>query len=73
LIYTNKNLSVVNWDVTKFAVRRYVDNPNQIIISRNTALESQPGPLLVKPDYITNQLNENLDDYIIDLTNKGLL
>jgi hypothetical protein len=73
LIYTNRDISNVLWDETKFAVRRYVDNPGQIIISRDAVFESQGGPLLVKPDYITNQLNENLDDYITNLTNEGLL
>jgi hypothetical protein len=72
-IYVDKDLTTLPWNTDEFLVRRYVDNPGEIIISRDAIFESQGGPLLVKPDYITNQLNENLDDYITNLTNKGLL
>jgi hypothetical protein len=66
--------SASNFDVNEFLVRRYVDDPSQIIIYReNVSTETQEGPLLAQPQYITNQLNENLDDYITNLTNKGLL
>jgi len=66
--------SAINFDVDEFLVRRYVDDPTQIIISReNVSTETQEGPLLAQPQYITNQLNENLDDYITNLTNEGLL
>ena len=60
--------------MNEFLVRRYVDDPTQIIIYReNVSTETQEGPLLAQPQYITNQLNENLDDYITNLTNEGLL
>jgi len=31
------------------------------------------GPYIIKPDYVTSQLNKGIDDYILDLTNKGLI
>jgi hypothetical protein len=70
LIYTNQNISGSNWDVTKFAVRRYVEKADQIIFKNTIANQ---GPFIVKPQYITNKLDENIDDYITDLTNKGLI
>jgi len=74
-LYIDKDITSgsANWNTDEFLVRRYVDNPGEIIISRDAIFESQPGPLLVKPEYITNKLDENIDDYITDLTNKGLL
>ena len=59
-------------DLDQFLIRRYVDDPSAIIFE---GLKPTNGtsPYLVKPEYVTPSLNKNLDSFITDLTQKGLL
>jgi hypothetical protein len=59
-------------DLDQFLIRRYVDDPSAIIFE---GLKPTTGtsPYLVKPEYVTPSLNKNLDSFITDLTQKGLL
>jgi hypothetical protein len=59
-------------DLDQFLIRRYVDDPSAIIFE---GLKPTTGtsPYLVKPEYVTPSLNKNLDTFITDLTQKGLL
>ncbi len=62
-------------DLNKFSITRYVDDPTSIIVEGfrppNSTFES--GPYLVEPDYKTKKLDDNVDKYINEYTNKGLL
>ncbi len=55
-----------------FLIRRYVDDASQILIEgfRPTGTT---GPYIITPEYITPSLNKNVDTFITDLTQKGLL
>jgi hypothetical protein len=59
-------------DLDQFLIRRYVDDPSAIIFE---GLKPTTGtsPYLVKPEYVTPSLNKNLDSFITDLTQKGLI
>ena len=75
-VHFNANLpvsassSVFNLD--HFLIRRYVDDAAQNIITGFRPPSSQ-GPYLVKPEFVVPELNKNIDEVILDLTQKGLI
>jgi hypothetical protein len=54
-----------------FLIRRYVDDAAQILIEGFRP--SDTGPYIITPEYVTPSLNKNIDTFITDLTQKGLL
>jgi hypothetical protein len=75
-VHFNANLpvsassSVFNLD--HFLIRRYVDDAAQNIITGFRPPGSE-GPYLVKPEFVVPELNKNIDEVILDLTQKGLI
>ena len=75
-VHFNANLpvsassSVFNLD--HFLIRRYVDDASQILFEGFKPPNST-GPYIVKPEYVSSELNKNIDQIILDLTQKGLL
>ena len=74
-IFTSSSLSVLlitldsqiintGIDINKFSFTRYVEDPTSIIIE-GFKPQSSEGPYLVRPEYITNKLDNNIDSYII--------
>jgi hypothetical protein len=59
-------------DINQFSFTRYIDDPTSVIIEGFRPPNSQ-GPYIVKPKYITDKLDSNLDDYLTDFINKGVL
>jgi len=66
---TGSNFSV---DINQFSFTRYIDDPTSVIIEGFRPPNSQ-GPYIVKPKYITDKLDSNLDVYLTDFINKGVL
>jgi hypothetical protein len=62
--------SSINLD--HFLIRRYVDDASQILIE-GFRPNNTTGPYIVSPEYVTPALNKNVDSFIVDLTQKGLL
>lgn len=66
----NADLSTIN--VNKFSLIRYVDDASQIIIEgfrpNNTS-----APYIIKPEFVVPELDKDIDAFIVDLTQKGLL
>ena len=64
------DLSAVN--VNRFSLVRYVDDASQIIIEgfrpNNTS-----APYIIKPEFVVPELDKDIDAFIVDLTQKGLL
>jgi hypothetical protein len=60
----------VNFD--QFLIRRYVDEASQILIEGFKPINST-GPYIVRPEYVTPELDKDIDQFILDLTQKGLL
>jgi hypothetical protein len=75
-VHFNTNLpvsassSIFNLD--HFLIRRYVDDASQILFEGFKPINST-GPYIVSPEYIVSNLNKNVDTFIVDLTQKGLL
>jgi hypothetical protein len=75
-VHFNANLpisassSVFNLD--HFAIRRYVDEASQILIEGFKPVGSS-GPYILRPEYITPELNRGIDDFILILKEKGLI
>jgi hypothetical protein len=75
-VHFNANLpisassSVFNLD--HFAIRRYVDEASQILIEGFKPVGSS-GPYILKPEYVTPELNKGVDEFILILTEKGLI
>jgi hypothetical protein len=75
-VHFNANLpvsassSVFNLD--HFLIRRYVDDAAQNVITGFKPPGSE-GPYLVKPEFVVPELNKNIDEVILDLTQKGLI
>ena len=59
-------------DLDHFLIRRYVDDASQIIFEGFKPLQSQ-GPYILTPEYVTKDLNTNIDDVITNLKEKGLI
>ena len=64
------NISSFNLD--HFLIRRYVDDPSQIIFEGFRPLQSQ-GPYILTPEFSTAKLNINIDDVITNLKERGLI
>jgi len=71
-IHLNNSIPSASINLDHFLIRRYVDDPSAIIFEGFKPTNST-GPYLIKPEYVTPPLNKNLDSFIIDLTQKGLL
>jgi hypothetical protein len=75
-VHFNENLPVsassTVFNLDHFLIRRYVDDAAQNIITGFRPPSSQ-GPYLVKPEFIVPELNKNIDEIILDLTQKGLI
>lgn len=60
------------FNLNKFLLRRYVDEPGQTIITGYKPTNST-GPYIVRPKYVAPELNKNVDDFILILKEKGLI
>jgi hypothetical protein len=75
-VHFNANLpvsassSIFNLD--HFVIRRYVDDASQILMEGFAPINSQ-GPYIVRPEYVVPELNKSVDQFILDLTQKGLI
>jgi hypothetical protein len=59
-------------DVNQFLVRRYVDEASSIIFKGDKPLGSS-GPYIVSPEFISSDLDKDVDTFITDLTERNLL
>jgi hypothetical protein len=60
----------VNFD--QFLIRRYVDDASQVLMEGFAPINSQ-GPYIVRPEFVAPELNKSVDQFILDLTQKGLI
>jgi hypothetical protein len=61
-----------NFNLDHFLIRRYIDDPAQVIMEGFRPISSS-GPYIVRPEYIVPELDKSVDEFILDLTQKGLL
>ena len=55
-----------------FLLRRYVNDPSNIILDLDKPAGASSGGVL-KPEYVTDNLNKNLDSILQNLKSKGLI
>jgi hypothetical protein len=67
---TSSNSSTFNLD--HFLIRRYVDDASTILMEGFRPINSS-GPFIIRPEYVVPELNKRVDEFILDLTQKGLL
>ena len=72
VVTLNNTISGSNININQFLLRRYVDNASGLILDglKPSGFQS---PYLIKPEYVSNKMKENIGKYIEDFTNKGLL
>jgi hypothetical protein len=75
-VHFNHNLPVSSspsiFNLDHFLIRRYVDDASLILLEGYKPTGAE-GPFLVKPEFVTPELNKSIDQIIVDLTQKGLL
>jgi hypothetical protein len=73
-VHFNRNLpiSASSFNLDHFLIRRYTDEPSQIIFE-GFKPQGSSGPYILTPEYSSPELNKSIDEYITDLTQKGLL
>ena len=59
-------------DINKFLFRRYVDDASAILFEGLMPQGWQP-PAIIRPEFSSPGLNKNIDQIILELTEKGLL
>jgi hypothetical protein len=59
-------------DINKFLFRRYIDDASAILFEGLMPQGWQP-PAIIRPEFTTPGLNKNIDQIILELTEKGLL
>jgi hypothetical protein len=60
------------FNLDHFLIRRYVDDSSQILIEGFKPTGSS-GPYIVRPEYVVPELNKSIDEFILLLTEKGLI
>jgi hypothetical protein len=75
-VHFNANLPVsassTVFNLDHFLIRRYVDDAAQNVIT-GFRPQGSTSPYLIKPEFVVPELNKNIDEVILDLTQKGLI
>jgi hypothetical protein len=66
------NANAASFNLDHFLIRRYVDDATTAIIE-GFAPAGSTGPYIIKPEFVVPELDKDLDSFILDLTQKGLL
>jgi hypothetical protein len=64
--------SISSFNLDHFLIRRYIDDASQIIMEGFKPINSSE-PYIVRPEYIVPELDKSVDEFILDLTQKGLI
>jgi hypothetical protein len=71
-VHLNSPLPSASINLDHFLIRRYVDDAATIIFE-GLKPGNSPGPYIIRPEFVVPALNKDLDSFIVDLTQKGLL
>jgi hypothetical protein len=71
-IQFNTPLPSQSINLDHFVIRRYVDDASQILIE-GFKPNNSTGPYILRPEYVTSELDKGIDDYILILKEKGLI
>ena len=68
----NNSLPSSSINLDHFLIRRYVEDAS-VIIFEGFKPTNSTGPYIISPEFISTPLKKNIDTFIVDLTQKGLL
>jgi hypothetical protein len=72
-IYFDRNVSTNSpLDINKYSITRYVDDASRIVI-KGFRPNNTDGPYILRPEFVVPELDKGIDEFIVDLTQKGLL
>jgi hypothetical protein len=71
-IHLNSPIPSQSLNLDHFVIRRYVDDPSAILMEGFKPINTS-GPFIVRPEYLVPELDKRVDEFILDLTQKGLL
>jgi hypothetical protein len=60
------------FNLDHFLIRRYIDDASLILMEGYKPINSSD-PFIVRPEYVVPELNKSVDQFILDLTQKGLI
>ena len=66
------DVDLSNTDVNHFSLTRYVDDAGQIIVKGFRPYNAS-SPYILKPEFVVPELDKDIDTFIVELTQKGLL
>ena len=64
--------STSTFNLDHFLIRRYIDDASAVLMEGFRPINSS-GPFLIRPEYIVPELNKTIDEFVLDLTQKGLI
>ena len=68
----NLNTSPAPFDINHYSITRYVDDASKILI-KGFRPNNTTGPYILRPEFVVPELDKGIDEFIVDLTQKGLL
>ena len=71
-IHLNNAIPSASINLDHFVIRRYVDDASGIIFE-GLKPNGSTGPYILSPEFVVPELDKSLDQFILDLTQKGLL
>ena len=71
-VHLDHSIPSASINLDHFVIRRYADDAS-IITFEGFKPTNSSGPFIISPEYIVPELNKNVDAFIVDLTQKGLL
>jgi hypothetical protein len=73
-LYLTLNKPIISGtDLNSFLLRRYVPNPNFVLINATKTNEVGGGPGYLLPEYASQDILDKFDSIVADLTEKGLI
>jgi hypothetical protein len=71
-IHLNNPIPSASINLDHFVIRRYIDDASGVIFE-GFKPNGSTGPYILSPEFVVPALNKSLDQFILDLTQKGLL
>ena len=71
-VQLDSQIQTASINLDHFLIRRYVED-GSIILFDGSKPAGSSGPSIIKPQYVTKTLTKGVDEYIVDLTDKGLI
>ena len=72
IIYFAPDVDLTTTNINHYSLTRYVDDASQIIVKGFRPNDSS-SPYIIKPEFVVPELDKDIDTFIVELTQKGLL